>query len=128
MVRFGWGVWIALLGLYTLPVLLIALNLRPQWVIYGCEVTRISEALRAAALKQDPAAIAHQEFVDLPTSGIRLRVEGTIGGASARVSAISNQVPLKAWRQLKQDFESELQLQREPELTAMTYFTLATAC
>lgn len=115
MVRFGWGVWFALLGLYGLPVLLIALHMRPQWVIYGADVNHICTALLQAAQEQDEGAVAHQEFVDLPTWGLRLKVDGTIGSASGRITAISNQVPLKQWRQLKIDLTKSLNASQTTE-------------
>jgi heme exporter protein D len=112
MTHFGLYIWLALAMLFLLSVLLIILNQRPQYVVYGANLTMLAEAVREAAKCQDEAATCQGEFIDLPSTGLMLRIDGSATGTACRITAISSRVYLRQWLQLRSDLQRQLQTKK----------------
>ncbi len=112
MVRFGLGVWFAILALYSLTVLLIILNLRPQFVVYGGTHDAVLEGLFKVAQELDPETTQHDDMIHLPGLAMHLRVDANHSNTATRVSLTSNRISVTTWYQLQRNLQATLRGQR----------------
>jgi len=107
---FGEKVWIALAIFYVLCVALIALTSRPKLVIYGRTPPETFEPLLAAASSIDPEASGDAESLQvvLPSTGVRLRIDGQRSVDCAEIFAFEPNVSPIFWDKLLGHLRSEL--------------------
>jgi len=106
---FGPMVWVVLAIFYTLIVTLIVLSSTPRLVVYGRTPSELFEPLLAAAQRIDPAAGGDPATlqVELPTIGIRLRLDGNRGIDFAQILAFEPNVSVRFWNHLLSNLRSE---------------------
>ncbi len=107
---FGTGVWPLLAFLYFLFVSLVILSSRPKLVVYGAGPSAVMSALLEAAKKIDPNAKSDVDGgqIELPESGLHLRVEGYRYGDWCDIQAFESNVTPMFWRRLLVVFRDEL--------------------
>lgn len=107
---FGWLVWFALAGFYGLCVTLIALTVEPKLVIYGRSPDESFDAVLQAARKLDSAATGDDRSlqIEMPSVGLRLRVDGHRGIDYSQVLAFEPNVAPKFWGQMLSELRSQV--------------------
>ncbi len=107
---FGPMIWPVLMLLYLLLVILVILSSRPKLIVYGLGPTLLTEPLLLAAKTIDPTAICDADAgqIQLPASGIHLRIDGHRGTETAEVTAYESVASPRFWRQLLRALRAEI--------------------
>ena len=107
---FGFAIWPVLAFLYLLIVILIALSSRPRLVVYGRGPKSLIQPLLRAAQKIDPDASCDEEAgqIELPQSGLHLRLEGHRGAETTELFSYENNVAPSFWNRLLGALRAEL--------------------
>lgn len=107
---FGIAIWPVLAFLYFLIVLLIILSSRPRLVIYGRGPGTMAQPLLRAAQTIDADARCDEAAgqIELPRSGVYLRLEGHRGAETAEVFAYQTNIAPSFWNRLLRSLRAEL--------------------
>lgn len=107
---FGAAIWPVLAFLYLLLVILVIISSRPRLVVYGLGPKSMTQPLLRAAQTIDPDARCDEEAgqIELPRSGLHLRLEGHRGAETAEVFAYESHVSPSFWSRLLVALRAEL--------------------
>ncbi len=113
---FGPVVWMALGAFYGLSVSLIALSSPPRVVVYGRTAEELYEPLLAAARSIDAETTGDDRLLqlNLPGSGVHLRIDGHRGIDYVQVVAFEPNVSLRFWNKLLAATRKQVQRQTAP--------------
>jgi hypothetical protein len=99
----GW-VWLPMFGLYLLALLILAMWGRPRLIAYGMSKAQFQDLLLEAAKEVDPNASWFGEVLSMPSSGLQLSAESTLGNHVNSVGVVGTLQNITDWIKLEKQF------------------------